>query len=108
MSTHEYTHELGKRVEFFSGWYELDSEHLRDVDGRQVLYAVGTSHVDSSCCGTWGCKYALVLGYVRTYKCRKNGEGLWISEVELIEDERTRRKITAKLSEGEVIKVQFY
>ena len=109
LPSREYTHELGNRVEFISGWYALESEGLIEVNGRQVLYALGTSVVDSSCCGIWGCQYGLVLGYVRKYKGRKNAQGMWVSDIEPIEDEEIRRTITAELNQRELITmVQFY
>lgn len=71
-----YTHDLKIEVWAISGGYELDTEGKIEVDGREILYAVVNAVVDSSCCGSWGCRYALVPGYVLTWKYRENEEGI--------------------------------
>ena len=104
----EYTHELNKEIRSISGGYELDMEGKFEIDGKVVLYVVGNAIVDSSCCGVGGCRYALVPGYVKGFKKRKDEQGLWISEVEPIVDREIRQKITRVLKEKEIVQqVQF-
>ena len=104
----EYTHEIGREVRSISGGYELEKEGKFEIDGREVLYVVGNAVVDSSCCGVWGCRYALVPGYVKKFKTRQDEQGLWISEVEPIIDRTTRQEITRVLKEKEIVQqVQF-
>ncbi len=104
----EYTHELNREVRSISGWYELEREEKFDVHGKEVLYVVGNAVVDASCCGTGGCRYALVPGYVKKFKTRQDDKGLWISEVEPVIDKATRQEITRILKEKEIIQqVQF-
>lgn len=106
--TKAYTHELGREVRSISGGYELEREGKFEMHGKEVLYVVGNAVVDSSCCGVWGCRYALVPGYVRQFKTRQDEQGLWISEVEPIIDRATRQEITRVLKEKEVVQqVQF-
>ncbi len=108
MVTRTYTHELKKRIQAISGWYELEEEGKLRIHGKEVLYVVGIAAVDSSCCGVWGCRYALVPGYILKFKSRKNEQGYWISEVEPIADEKTRQEMVRVLKEKEgVQQVRF-
>ena len=104
----EYTHEIDREVRSISGGYELEMEGKLEMDGEEVLYVVGNAVVDSSCCGVWGCRYALVPGYVRQFKTRQDEQDLWISEVEPIIDTATRQEIIQVLKEKEMVQqVQF-
>jgi len=104
----EYTHELNKEIRSISGGYELEMEGKLEIHGKEVLYVVGNAIVDSSCCGVWGCRYALVPGYVRQFKTRQDKQGFWISEVEPIIDRATRQEIIRVLKEKEIVQqVQF-
>ena len=107
--TKEYTHELGKEVRSISGGYELEREEIIELDGREVLYAVGSAVVDSSCCGAWGCRYALVPGYVVDWKYRKNENGISVSRVEPITDARVRKELTGLVETREsATQVRFW
>lgn len=104
----EYTHELNREIRSISGGYELEREEKLEIHGKEVLYVVGNAIMDSSCCGVWGCRYALVPGYVKKFKTRQDEQGLWISEVEPVIDGATRQKITQLLEEKELVQqVQF-
>ncbi|MBL7224738.1 MAG: hypothetical protein ISS59_01275 [Desulfobacteraceae bacterium] len=104
----EYKHELNREVRSISGGYELEREGKFEIHGREVLFVVGNAVVDSSCCGVWGCRYALVPGYVKKFKTRQDDHGLWISEVEPIIDKATRQEIIRLLKEKEIVQqVQF-
>jgi len=106
--TKEHVHELNEEVRFLAGAYVLEREGCIEQDGRQVLYAVGHAFVDRACCGTWGCRYAFVPGYVIQHQVRKNDRGLWVSEVEPIADEQARQEITRILKDKEYVQqVQF-
>jgi hypothetical protein len=105
----EYPHELGKEIRFISGGYTLEKEERITIGDKQVLYVVGNALVDSSCCGVWGCYYAVVPGYVLNWKHTKNEEGIYKSTVEAIADEQVKRKITKLLKEKEgVSQVQYW
>ncbi|MEJ2716728.1 MAG: hypothetical protein P8182_06245 [Deltaproteobacteria bacterium] len=108
MST-DYTHDLKREVRAISGGYELDTEGKIEVDGREILYAVGNAVVDSSCCGSWGCRYALVPGYVLTWKYRENEEGIPVTRVARITDERVKEQVTKLIEAREqVTQVRFW
>jgi len=105
----EYTHELHREVRSISGGYTLEKEEIITIGGKEVLYVVGNALADSSCCGPWGCHYALVPGYVVSWKNRKTEEGISVSTVEAIADEQVKQEITKLLEEREgVSQVRFW
>jgi hypothetical protein len=107
--TREYTHELNKEVRSISGGYELEREETIDLDDRQVVYAVGNAMVDSSCCGVWGCRYALVPGYVVRWKHTTTADGNAVSEVQPIEDDQVKKRIIKLLESKEAVnQVRFW
>ena len=104
-----FTHELNQEVRSISGYYEFQSEGKIEMEGREVLYVIGNATVDSSCCGTWGCCYALVPGYVLKWKYKESEEGIPVSEVEPIVDEDTKKKLKKLLElDHGVTQVQFW
>lgn len=107
--TKEYSHELNREFQSISGKYVLEKELSIEVDGKVVLCVIGNAIVDSSCCGFGGCRYALVPGYVRRLKTRKNDSGLWVSEVEPVVNPESRKEITRLIKKKEwVNQVQFW
>jgi hypothetical protein len=105
----EYTHELQNEVRSISGGYTLEKEERIEMNGREVLYVVGSALADSSCCGPWACRYALVPGYVIDWKSQRDKNGIPISRVASITDERTRRELRELIEKQEgVSQVQFW
>jgi len=105
----EYTHELHREVRSISGGYTLEREERITIGSKEALYVIGNALADSSCCGFWGCCYALVPGYVVKWKHTKNEEGISISTVEAIAEEHVKREITEFLKEKEgVSQVRFW
>lgn len=106
--TREYTHELNREIRSIAGGYELEKEGRIEIKGAKILYAVGNAIADSSCCGSWGCRYALVPGYVRRLNIRQDDRGFWVSEVEPILDHESRTAVTSLLKQKErVSQVRF-
>ena len=103
-----YIHELGDEVRAISGGYTLEEEGILEMGGKEVLYAVGTGVMDSSCCGVGGCRFAVVPGYVIKFKTGQNENGSWVSEVERVMDGPERVEIKHLLEEKETVQqVQF-
>jgi hypothetical protein len=81
----EFTHpELNARVEFFGGGYVFIEEGRIIHQGKEVLYFLGMAGIEASCCGTGGCAFIKVPGYVRSWKKARNELGQPVSEVERI------------------------
>ena len=62
MTTFEYRHDATLGQEFVNGGYELGEVQRITIDGREILYRVGSALLDNSCCGNFGCAYGLVIG----------------------------------------------
>ena len=97
----EHVHRpLNQEVTAVGGSYLLVKEDCLPFQGRLVLYLVGHAAFDATCCGTGGCAYALVPGFVLGWKSSTDGEGLAISHVAPIRDpavqDRVRRLIQAR------------
>ncbi len=104
-----YSHELKKEVLSISGWYELEKEERITHGNREVLYVVGNAVVDSSCCGYGGCRYAIVPGYVLSWKSGTNENAVPTSQVEPIRDPDVQSALRNLLEQGEgVTQVQFW
>ena len=100
----DYTHEkLKEEVRFIAGYYLPEEEKRFSYNGREVLYIIGFGAIDNSCCGTGGCRYALVPGYILKWKDRTNEDGRPISEIETIKDEDSRAEITGIIRGQETI-----
>ena len=107
--TKDYTHELNKEVRSISAQYILDQEGRLEKNGRGILYALGNALVDSSCCGVWGCRFAVVPGYILKWRYRTDDQGNSVSSVEPIVDEAVKKELTKLLEAKEsVSQVRFW
>jgi hypothetical protein len=96
----EYIHpELNKRVDFFGGGYSFIEEGKFAYRGKEVLFSVGIANLEASCCGTWGCGFIKVPGYVLSWKMRVDERGPVLSEIERVEDQESQREIREILEE---------
>ena len=105
----DYIHrELDQEVTSITGSYRLVKEIRLPFQGGEVLVLVGHAAFDTSCCGAGGCAYALVPGYVTSWKSVTNQEGLQVSEVEPIRDIGVQEALRRRLREEEkVYQAQF-
>jgi hypothetical protein len=107
---------LGKDVEAFAGYYTPENEVRLKYNDREVLYITGHLVIEATCCaeGDAGCRtanywYALVPGYVVEWQVGRNKEGLPVSIVELITDQKTQEGIRRKILENEAVsRVDFW
>ena len=100
----EYTHfDLNEENRAISGGYVLTKEVRLPFRGRDLFYLIGYGVVDSSCCGTGGCGYALVPGFVIKWKGKKNKEGLFVSHVEPTRDKEVQEEIRRLITEKELV-----
>ncbi|MDY6854958.1 MAG: hypothetical protein SWO11_09695 [Thermodesulfobacteriota bacterium] len=106
----DYTHEkLKEEVRFIAGYYLPEEEKRLGYKGREVLYIIGFGAIDNSCCGTGGCRYALVPGYLLKWKVRNNEDGKPISEIEPIKDKDDRAEIAGIIRGQETItQIEFW
>lgn len=78
-----YIHQtIGAEVQSVSGFYTITEEGVVKYKDRECLYVLGIAIVGSACCGTGGCRFIQVPGFVVSLRAEKNAQGLWISNVE--------------------------
>lgn len=105
----DFVHQpLNEEVRAIGGHYTLVKEERLSFKGRDILYFIGLASFDTSCCGTGGCAYAHVIGFVGEWKFRKTEEGNSVSEVDPVRDETMQNEIRDALIEKEKVhQVQF-
>jgi hypothetical protein len=97
---HRHVHApLGEEVRAIGGSCALVEERLVEFEEERVLVVLGAAQFDTSCCGAGGCAYAIVPGFVRTFRDAMDGDGLPTSLVEPITDPGTQRRFEAILRE---------
>ena len=104
-----FTHpDLDKPVAAIGGHYVLSGEQKIGFQGEQVLVFSGHAVFDTMCCGAGGCAYALVPGFIDSYRCLKDASGKWLSKVKPIRDDSIRKEVAAAiLKKINVLQVQF-
>lgn len=104
-----YTHRpLGEEVRSAAGYYVLEEEKRLTYRGRDLLIVRGSMVVDSSCCGSGGCGFVHVAGYVLAWKTRRSLTGEAVSEIEPIRNQAEREEIRKWITVQErVAQVQF-
>ena len=105
-----FTHpELNEPVIAIGGSYVMTAEHKIDCPGGQLLAFSGHAVFDTTCCGAGGCAYALVAGFIDSYRCRKDAAGRWLSKVRPIRDTHLKKVATAAvLTRIHAQQVQFF
>ena len=94
----EYLHqEPGTEVRFIAGHYAIVEERRIAHHGRELLLVVGIAAVGSTCCGTQGCRFVNIPGYVVSWKGRLSESGMPVSVVEPIEGEAEQSEIREML-----------
>ncbi len=110
VTTREYAHiPLGEEVHAIGGYYILEKEVRLPFRGEEVLYVIGMSLVDSSCCAPTGCRYAIVPGYILEWRHGANKDNLPLTEVQPIRDEQIREQITEIIKQAYLVQfVEFH
>jgi len=101
--------ELNDPVTAIGGTYVITGEQKVEYQGERVLVFSGHAVFDTTCCGAGGCAYALVPGFVDSYRCGKDDAGRWLSRVRPIEGAQIRKTVTAIIcAQTNAHQVQFY
>ena len=97
----EYIHgSLDTEVKAIGGRYVFTDECRIPFSGREVYYLIGHALFDSTCCGFGGCRYALVQGFIRDWKKKKNAEGRFVTTVERVIDRKEQNEITEVITKS--------
>jgi len=104
-----YEHQApGTEFQAISGHYVIEKEVRIPFNNREIFYTTGYAVVDSSCCGTGGCGYALVHGYIVNWKKEKNRDGFEISQMEAIRNDQLKKELQQIINQNEnVTQVNF-
>jgi hypothetical protein len=105
-----YIHQpLNTEITSVGGHYLFIKEVLITLNNRDILYVTGCAVTDTSCCGSGGCAFANVPGYILNWKERKDSNGLFISEAEHVADIIIQNEIREIIRKNESItQVNFY
>ena len=99
---------LNTQVDAIAGHYTFTREERIPWEGRELLYRVGYAVIDTSCCGTGGCGYALVPGFVVEWQTSADEHGHPVSQVDPVRDPDQRLAIERHLKGEEYVpQVQF-
>lgn len=102
-----FTHpQLGQEVESIAGVYAYTEEKRLQIAEKDVLYFIGYSVTNKSCCGVGGCMFATVAGFVLQYAAKKDRDNI-VSEVEPITEEALRKHIEKLIKAQGVLQVNF-
>jgi hypothetical protein len=94
----DYTHlELEQEVHNIAGYYIPNEEHVIPFEGKELLYLLGYACVEASCCGVRNWSYIQVPGFLLRKHVRGGGSKPFISEVEIIEDQELRNRVSEML-----------
>lgn len=94
----EHVHQpIEEEIRSIAGYYMVLEEGVLKYKGREVLYLVEMAAIDTSCCGRGGMGFIMVPGYINALRARRGEDGLWVSDVDRVEDEDDRREITRQL-----------
>ena len=105
----EYVHPgLNQEIQAIGGKYFFLKEDRLTLDGEDILYLTGVAVFDSTCCGSGGCSYAVVPGFVRKWKHKTDNDGNPVSRVAPVPDAPVREKIKIMILKKEpVYQVDF-
>ncbi len=96
-------HKIDEEIRAIGGQYTLTKEVRLPFGDREVLYITGYAVFDTSCCGSGGCGYALVPGFIRDWKVKQNLNGQGISRVEPIRGPGIQKEIREIIKQREMV-----
>lgn len=100
----DFTHpQLNERVTAIGGSYLLFKEVRLPLDGEELLYLIGAAILDTTCCGTGGCAYALVPGFIRQWQYKTDANGRPVSQVSPVAGDRLRERVRAIILKKESV-----
>ena len=95
--------ELNETVKAIGGEYVFIKEDTIAYGHQEVLYLVGCAIFDTTCCGTGGCCYARVPGFIRHLKYRTGEDGRPVSSVTPIVDPLVQKEIRRAIGGRETV-----
>jgi hypothetical protein len=96
-------HKINEEVRAIGGQYTLTKEVRLPFGEDEILYITGYAVFDTSCCGSGGCGYAIVPGFIRDWKIRQNKDGQDVSRVEPVKNPGMQKKIREMVRQQEMV-----
>jgi hypothetical protein len=104
-----FTHALNEEFRSISGYYVFLKEEVIEVAGTRILFLLGEGQAETACCGSGGCRYALVPGKILAWKSTKDEQGRSVSLVDPLVDPVIKSQVHQHIKETEgVNQVQFW
>jgi hypothetical protein len=99
---------LNDPISAIGGRYFLLKEARLTFENEEILFLTGVAVFDSTCCGSGGCSYAVVPGFVRKWKYQTDDDGNPVSLVAPVTGDAVREKIRSMILKKEpVYQVDF-
>ncbi len=95
--------ELDKEITAIGGHYVLTKEVRLPYLDKEILYLAGYAIYDTTCCGSGGCGYALVAGYIEDWKYKTNENGQPVTKAEPIKDKNIQNDIRMLIEKNELV-----
>jgi hypothetical protein len=102
--SHDFSHpELNLEVTAIGGSYFMMKEVRMPFEKEELLYFIGAAVFDTTCCGAGGAAYALVPGFIRKWKFKKDSNGRPVTRVTLISSSGTKQRIKKMIVKHESV-----
>ena len=96
-------HPIDESVVAIGGHYVFLKEICMPFNNDTLLYLIGCAVIDTSCCGMGGSTFALVPGFVVSFKTLTTPEGHSISTVIPITDQTMKNDLESLLKQKEYV-----
>jgi hypothetical protein len=90
-------------VTAIGGSYFMLKEARLQLNGEEILYLIGTAIFDTTFCGTGGCAYALVPGFIWMWQYKTDANSRPVSRFKSISEDRIRKKIREMIFKKESV-----
>ena len=99
---------LNEQVTAIGGSYFILKEARLPFADGEILYLVGVAIFDTTCCGTGGCAYAQVPGFICRWQYRIDQNCRPVTGIQPVTDPRQQKKIREMIMKREaVLQVDF-
>ena len=100
----EFIHyKIDDPIRAIGGEYTLTKEVRMPFEGEELLYITGYAVLDTSCCGSGGCGYAIVPGIIKKWKIEQNEDNRPVSIVKPIQNPEARKRIQDIIKKIEMV-----
>ncbi len=96
-------HPLNCEIRSIGGYYVITKEVCIPLGDRKIFYMTGYAAFDTTCCGTGGCAFANIPGFVLSWKDKINPDGCSVSAIEPVTDINIQNTIRAIIRKKEGI-----